>query len=55
VNEYNTAIKQFPGVLTASLFGFKEEPNFKAAPGTDVAPDIGDPNSIRKNPIPANK
>lgn len=55
VNEYNIAIKQFPGVLTASMFGFKEEPPFKAAEGSNVAPDIGDPNSIRKNPPPANK
>jgi LemA protein len=55
VIDYNTGIKQFPGVLTASIFGFKEEPNFKAAEGTNVAPDIGDPNSIRKNLPPANK
>jgi len=56
VGEYNTAIKQFPGVLTASLFGFKEEPFFKAAEGSDKAPDLGDPNSIRKNSAPpANK
>jgi len=55
VVDYNTAIKQFPGVLTASLFGFKEEPNFKAAEGSDKAPDLGDPNSLRRNPPPANK
>jgi LemA protein len=55
VADYNIGIKQFPGVLTASLFGFKEEPNFKAAEGTNVAPDLGDPNSIRRNAPPANK
>jgi LemA protein len=46
---YNTSIKQFPGVLTASLFGFKEEPFFQAAPGSQNAPDLGDPNSMRRN------
>jgi LemA protein len=55
VIEYNKTRNQFPGVLTASLFGFKEEPTFKAKEGTDVAPDIGDPNSMRKSAAPANK
>jgi LemA protein len=48
VTDYNTGIKQFPGVLTASLMGFKEEPYFRAAPGSQNAPDIGDPNSMRR-------
>jgi LemA protein len=48
VTDYNTGIKQFPGVLTSSLFGFKEEPFFRAAPGAENAPDVGDPNSIRR-------
>jgi LemA protein len=56
VADYNTSIKQFPGVLTASLFGFKEEPGFKASEGSDKVPDIGDPNSLRRNSAPpANK
>lgn len=49
VTDYNTASKQFPGVLTASLFGFKEEPFFQAAPGAQSVPEVGDPNSIRRN------
>jgi LemA protein len=49
VTDYNTSTKQFPGVLTASLFGFKEEPYFQAAPGSQNAPDLGDPNSMRRN------
>lgn len=49
VTDYNTSTKQFPGVLTASLFGFKEEPYFQAAPGAQNVPSVGDPNSMRRN------
>jgi LemA protein len=49
VTEYNTARNQFPAVITASLFGFKEEPFFKAQPGAENAPSVPDPNSIRRN------
>lgn len=49
VTAYNTARNQFPTVLTASLLGFKEEPYFKAEEGANKAPDIGDPNSMRRN------
>ena len=52
VTDYNTGIKQFPGVLTASMFGFREEPYFQAAPGAQNAPTVGDPNSIRPNNAP---
>lgn len=55
VQDYNTTRNSFPAVLTASLMGFKEEPTFKAAPGAEIAPDIGDPNSLRKDNAPANK
>ena len=61
VRDYNTTRNSFPAVLTAGLFGFKEEPFFQAAPGSEVAPDIGDPNSLRRNQTappanaPANK
>lgn len=48
VTDYNTAIKQFPGVLTASIFGFKEEPFFRAQPGAENAPQLPDPNSMRR-------
>jgi LemA protein len=53
VQNYNTGIKQFPGVLTASIFGFKEEPFFQADPASRQAPDIGDPNSMRRSTAPA--
>ena len=49
VTDYNTGIKQFPGVITASLFGFKEEPFFQAAPGSQNVPSVGDPNLMRRN------
>lgn len=66
VTAYNTSRNSFPTVLTASLFGFKEEPFFQADQGAHTAPDVGDPNSIRRNqaapgtappaaPAPANK
>ncbi|MFN3417863.1 MAG: LemA family protein [Pyrinomonadaceae bacterium] len=55
VREYNTLRNQFPAVITASLFGFKEEPYFEADAGSRQAPDIGDPNALRRNQTPANK
>lgn len=53
VETYNTTRNQFPAVITASLFGFKEEPFFKADPSATQVPDIGDPNSMRRNNAPA--
>lgn len=55
VTDYNTTRNSFPAVLTAGLLGFKEEPYFEAQPGASTAPDIGDPNSMRRNQAPANK
>jgi len=56
VGVYNTTRNSFPAVLTAGLLGFKEEPFFKADEDAKHAPDIGDPNSLRKTqPAPANK
>jgi LemA protein len=49
VTDYNTMRNQFPAVLTAGLFGFKEEPFFKAEEGATKAPDIGDPNAMRRS------
>lgn len=49
VTSYNTQRNSFPAVLTAGLFGFKEEPFFQADPGARNAPDLGDPNSLRRN------
>jgi LemA protein len=61
VTDYNTTRNSFPAVLTAGLFGFKEEPYFQAQPGAQNAPDIGDANAMRRpqpaqpaNPAPAN-
>ena len=45
---YNTSRNQFPAVITASLFGFKEEPYFKADDAAKQAPKIN-ADSIRKN------
>ena len=57
VTTFNTMRNQFPAVITASLLGFKEEPFFKAEDSAKQAPDIGDPNSLRRNntTAPANK
>jgi LemA protein len=49
VQDYNTTRNSFPAVLTAGLFGFKEEPSFQADPGARTAPQLPDPNSIRRN------
>lgn len=49
VRDYNTTRNQFPAVLTAGLFGFPEEPFFQAQAGTENAPTIPDPNSMRRN------
>ena len=49
VTTYNTNRNQFPAVLTASLLGFKEEPYFKADPNATQAPDVGNPDALRRN------
>jgi LemA protein len=51
VQDYNTTRAQFPTVISAKLFGFKEEPYFKAEEGATAAPKI-DANSLRPNPAP---
>ena len=40
VAEYNTAVKRFPTVLFAGLFGYKEKPYFAAKEGSDVPPKV---------------
>jgi len=40
VKEYNIAIKKFPGVIFARLFGFSEKSFFEAAEGAEVAPTV---------------
>lgn len=54
VTDYNTARNSFPAVLTAGLLGFKEEPQFQAAPGSDQVPNIGSANDLRRNQPAAN-
>ena len=54
VNDYNTTRNSFPAVLTAGLLGFKEEQYFEATPESRQAPDIGDPNAMRRTQAPAN-
>jgi LemA protein len=53
VQDYNTTRNSFPAVLTAGLFGFKEEPPFQANAGAHTAPQLPDPNSIRRQNVPA--
>ncbi len=48
IQDYNTARGQFPMVIAAKLYGFKEEPYFKAEEGAREVPRI-DPNAIRRN------
>jgi LemA protein len=48
VIDYNTTIKQFPGLIEASIFGFKEEPLFKADESSKEAPKIS-ADDLRKN------
>jgi LemA protein len=53
VTEYNTTRNSFPAVLTAGLLGFKEEPFFQAEQSAHTTPDIGDANSLRRQPATA--
>lgn len=52
VQDYNTTMKSFPTVISAKLFGFKEEPYFKAEEGSQQVPKI-DANSLRPGQSPA--
>lgn len=52
IQDYNTTMKSFPTVISAKLFGFKEEPYFKAEEGSQQAPKI-DANSLRPGQSPA--
>ena len=51
IQDYNTTMKSFPTVISAKLFGFKEEPYFKAEEGANQVPRI-DSNSLRQNQAP---
>ena len=47
--DYNTTRATFPTVISAKLYGFKEEPYFKAEEGATQVPKI-DSNSLREKP-----
>ena len=47
VQDYNTTRARFPTVISAKLFGFKEEPYFKAEEGASQVPTINS-NSLRQ-------
>lgn len=49
VQDYNTTRARFPMVITAKLFGFPEEPYFRAEEGARPVPTIN-ANSLRQNP-----
>ena len=40
VQAYNTAVRRFPAVLLAGIFGFAQRPYFTAAPGEETAPKV---------------
>lgn len=40
VQSYNTAIKSFPAMFYAGVFGFKEKPYFTAVTGAETAPKV---------------
>jgi len=48
VQDYNITRARFPTVISAKLFGFKEEPYFKAEEGATQVPKI-DADSLRRN------
>ena len=52
VQDYNTTRARFPTAISAKLFGFKEEPYFKAEEAAKQVPKI-DANSLRPNQSPA--
>jgi|SRR5215470_5423518 len=49
VQDYNTTRARFPMVISAKLFGFREEPYFKAEETARAVPRI-DANSLRPSP-----
>jgi LemA protein len=54
VQDYNTTRGNFPTVIAAKLYGFKEEPYFKAEEGSRQAPTIN-ADTLRRNQGNTNK
>jgi len=48
VQDYNTTRARFPTVISAKLFGFREEPYFRADEASKAVPQIN-ANSLRQN------
>jgi LemA protein len=40
IEDYNLRVKRFPGNILAGLFGYRDKPYFKAAEGTEKAPEV---------------
>ncbi|WP_033563692.1 LemA family protein [Sphingobacterium sp. SYP-B4668] len=40
VQDYNTTVRSFPNNIMAGMFGFKPKGTFKAAEGSDKAPEV---------------
>jgi LemA protein len=53
VQAYNTAIKSFPAVFYAGMFGFHDKPYFAATPGAEKAPKVQFDFGGAGNPAPA--
>jgi LemA protein len=51
--DYNTTRAKFPTVISAKLFGFKEEPYFKAEEGATQVPKIDSSGLRQSAPAPA--
>jgi LemA protein len=49
IQDYNTSRGQFPMVIAAKIYGFKEEPYFKAEEGAKQAPQINSESLRRKS------
>ncbi len=53
VQGYNTAIKRFPAVLFAGMFGFTARPYFNATPGAERPPEVKFDFSQKAPAVPA--
>ena len=53
VQAYNTAVKSFPAVCYAGMFGFHEKPYFAATPGAETPPKVQFDFGAPGNPAPA--
>lgn len=53
VQAYNTAIKRFPAVVFAGMFGHTPRPYFNATPGADRPPEVKFDFGAKQSPVPA--